>query len=84
MAAARDEVHRHVTRFQQLVGTVPAMCHGVGLTEAHHTAVDAYIEIMTAWMRGYHTWGTETARYHAALETLPSSVPGHFEDVLGS
>ncbi|MBG0823138.1 hypothetical protein HS048_20595 [Planomonospora sp. ID91781] len=34
----------------------------MGLIEAQHTAVDAHIEVMTAWMRGYHTGETGTAR----------------------
>ncbi|GAT67318.1 terpene cyclase [Planomonospora sphaerica] len=84
VAAARDEVHRHVTRFRQLAAEVPDMCRQVGLTGPQCAAVEAYVEVMTAWMSGYHLWETETARYRAAVDVLPDSGPGHFEKLLGS
>ena len=83
VSAARDEVHRRVARFQQLAGQVPAMCHQLALTTAQQGAVTAYVQVMTAWMVGYHTWQTQTLRYRTALETLPGSGPGYFESVLG-
>ena len=83
VAAARDEVHRRVTRFRQLAGEVPVMCHQLVLTDAQRSAVNASVEVMAAWIVGYHTWQTETLRYRTALETLPSSGPGYFESVFG-
>ncbi|MFF1868239.1 terpene cyclase [Kitasatospora herbaricolor] len=83
VAAACDEVRQRVARFQQLAGEVPAMCHQLALTPAQCAVVDTYVEVMAAWTVGYHTWQSETLRYRTALETLPSSGPGHFENVLG-
>ncbi|MER5326515.1 hypothetical protein [Streptosporangium roseum] len=53
VAAAREEVHRRVTRFQQLAGEVPAMCHHLVLAGSQRAAVDTCVEVMAAWTRGY-------------------------------
>jgi pentalenene synthase/avermitilol synthase len=44
--------------------------------------VDRYVEIMAAWIRGYHEWETETLRYAKAVEVLPAQAPGYFEELL--
>ncbi|MFC0842386.1 terpene cyclase [Streptomyces noboritoensis] len=83
VAAARDEVHQRVARFQHLADEVSGMCRQLALSHAQRAAVDIYVDIMAAWIVGYHTWQTQTLRYRAALEILPGSGPGHFENVLG-
>ncbi|MFD8785178.1 terpene cyclase [Kitasatospora sp. NPDC059599] len=81
VAAARKEVSRRCRRFQHLAREVPAMYAQLGLTPRQRAVVDAYIEVMTAWVSGYHAWETETLRY-LSTESLPSSGPGYFEEVL--
>jgi pentalenene synthase/avermitilol synthase len=82
IATAQHEVHQRCTRFERLAKKVPAMCSQLALPAPQRAAVDTYIGIMTAWIRGYHAWETETLRYTTALEALPSSGPGYFENVL--
>ncbi|MCY1071493.1 hypothetical protein OV090_42515 [Nannocystis sp. RBIL2] len=84
VAQARRQVLRRCTRFQHLAAEVPAMCAQLGLSPSERTDVDTSIEVMTAWMSGYHAWETETLRYTSASEILPSSGPGYFENVLGA
>ncbi|GAA3282568.1 terpene synthase family protein [Streptomyces lavendulae] len=82
--AARREVDGRVARFQELAGQVPAMCLKLGLTGPERTAVATYVEIMGAWMSGYQTWQTRTHRYTSALQIVPHTGPGYFDEVLGA
>lgn len=83
VAEAQREVHRRCARFQELAREVPAMCAHLALPAARRAAVATYVDVLTAFIRGYHAWETETLRYTTALEALPSSGPGYFENVLG-
>lgn len=83
IATAQREVHRRCTRFRQLAREVPAMCTHLALPAHQRADVDTYVNVMTAWIRGYHAWETETLRYTTALQALPSSGPGYFENILG-
>ncbi|MFG2752390.1 terpene synthase family protein [Streptomyces xanthophaeus] len=82
ISAARREVDGRVTRFQELALQVPAMCLQLGLTGPERTAVATYVEAMETWMSGYHAWQTRTRRYTSALQIIPSTGPGYFEEVL--
>jgi avermitilol synthase len=82
IAAARREVAERSTRFQELACQVPAMCAQLGLSDRERAAVDTYVEVMAAWMSGYHAWQTQTRRYISAPQMLPSSGPGYFDEVL--
>ncbi len=82
LAAARREVDQRCARFQHLAGEVPEMCARIGLTAPERAAVEAYVQVMTAWMSGYHAWETETLRYRNAPEALPTTGPGYFDVVL--
>jgi avermitilol synthase len=82
VAAARQEIDQRCARFQQLALDVPEMSRRIGLTSSQQAAVDAYVQVMTAWMGGYHAWETETLRYRNATDALPNSGPGYFEIVL--
>ncbi|MFD4131253.1 terpene cyclase [Streptomyces goshikiensis] len=83
ISAARREVDGRVERFQELARQVPAMCLQLGLTDPERTAVATYVEIMGAWMSGYHAWQTQTRRYTSALQVIPTTGPGYFDEVLG-
>ncbi|MGW2681404.1 terpene synthase family protein [Streptomyces sp. NPDC001436] len=82
--AARQEVEQRVDRFREQARQVPAMCHQLGLTGPEQTAVATYVEVMEAWMSGYHAWQTQTRRYTNALQTIPTTGPGYFDEVLGA
>ncbi|MFD7097757.1 terpene synthase family protein [Streptomyces xanthophaeus] len=82
ISAARREVDGRVTRFRELALQVPAMCLQLGLTGPERTAVATYVEVMETWMSGYHAWQTRTRRYTSALQIIPSTGPGYFEEVL--
>jgi pentalenene synthase/avermitilol synthase len=82
VAAAQREVHRRCTRFQELAREVPAMCTHLALPDARRAAVTIYVDVLSAWISGYHAWETETLRYTTALEVLPRTGPGYFENVL--
>ncbi|MFE2854381.1 terpene cyclase [Streptomyces lavendulae] len=84
VSAARGEVERRVERFRELAHQVPAMCLQLGLTAPERTAVATYVEVMEAWMSGYHAWQTQTRRYTGALQTIPHTGPGYFDEVLGA
>lgn len=84
VAAAREEVTQRVARFQQLAGEVPAVCALLGLDAHQRATVDRYVEVMTAWMSGYHAWETETLRYTHANRILPSTGPGYFDNILSA
>jgi pentalenene synthase/avermitilol synthase len=84
VTAARQEVERRCARYQELAQQVPAMCTQLGLTVLEHTVVDDYLQIMGAWMSGYHAWQTQTRRYTTAPQVLPSTGPGYFDQVLSS
>ncbi|MEU7726511.1 hypothetical protein AB0B78_14890 [Streptomyces sp. NPDC040724] len=43
-----------------------------------------YAEVMGAWMSGYHAWQTQTRRYTSALQIIPHTRPGYFDEVLGA
>lgn len=59
------------------------MCTHLALPAPQRTAVETYVDVMTAWISGYHAWETETLRYTSALKALPSTGPGYFENILG-
>ncbi|WP_007516020.1 terpene synthase family protein [Pseudofrankia saprophytica] len=82
VAAAQGEVHRRCTRFQELAHDVPAMCTHLALPATQRATVTTYVGVLTAWICGYHAWETETLRYTTALEVLPRTGPGFFENVL--
>ncbi|MFF3159786.1 terpene synthase family protein [Streptomyces sp. NPDC057910] len=84
VAAARREVDGRVERFQELALQVPAMCLQLGLTGPERTAAATYVEVMGAWMSGYHTWQTQTRRYTNAPQIIPVTGPGYFDEVLGA
>lgn len=84
IAEARGEVRRRVTRFQELALEVPRLCALLGLTDRQTADVERYVEIMRAWMSGYHAWQTRTDRYIHAPRIRPSTGPGYFERVLGA
>jgi len=83
IGAAQGEVGRRCARFEELAAEVPAMCAHLALPAAQRAAVSTYVDVLTAWICGYHAWETETLRYTTALEVLPRSGPGYFENVLG-
>ncbi|MFF4331132.1 terpene cyclase [Streptomyces sp. NPDC001591] len=82
--AARREVEQRVERFREQGRQVTAMCHQLGLTGPERAAVATYVEIMEFWMSGYHAWQTQTRRYTNALQTVPITGPGYFDEVLGA
>ncbi|MFE2273320.1 terpene cyclase [Streptomyces lavendulae] len=82
--AARQEVAQRVERFREQARQVPAMCHQLGLTGPEQTAVATYVEVMEFWMSGYHAWQTQTRRYTSALQVIPTTGPGYFDEVLGA
>ncbi|MFB6482847.1 terpene cyclase [Streptomyces virginiae] len=84
ITAARREVDGRVERFQELALQVPAMCRQLGLTGPERTGVATYVEVMGTWMSGYHAWQTQTRRYTSALQIIPSTGPGYFDEVLGT
>ncbi|SES45377.1 terpene synthase family protein [Actinokineospora terrae] len=83
VAAVQGEVHRRCARFQQLALEVPALCSQLALTGPQRADVDMYVEVMAAWISGYHVWETETSRYSTASQSLPTSDPSYFDHVLG-
>ncbi|MER6316860.1 terpene cyclase [Streptomyces sp. NPDC001581] len=83
IAVARREVDGRVERFRELARQVPDMCLQLGLTGRERTAVATYVEVMGAFMSGYHAWQTQTRRYTGALEIIPHTGPGHFDEILG-
>ncbi|MFF1778114.1 terpene cyclase [Streptomyces virginiae] len=84
ITAACREVDGRVERFQELALQVPAMCRQLGLTGPERTGVGTYVEVMETWMSGYHAWQTQTRRYTSALQIIPSTGPGYFDEVLGT
>ncbi|MFF0000783.1 terpene synthase family protein [Streptomyces avermitilis] len=82
VTAARGEVARRVIRFEQLAREVPALCAQLGLSAVERAHVDTYVDVMGAWMSGYHAWQTQTRRYTGAPHVLPSTGPGYFDEVL--
>lgn len=84
LAAARREVNSLVVQFRGLAAQVPAVCAQLALPEAQRAAVDGYVQLMTAWMSGYHAWQRETQRYRSAPQVVPPSGPGYLDQVLHS
>ncbi|MFE3991419.1 terpene cyclase [Streptomyces goshikiensis] len=84
LTAARGEVDQRVDRFRELAPQVPTLCLQLGLTGPERAAVHTYVEIMGAWMSGYHAWQTQTRRYTTAPVLLPSTGPGYFDEILPS
>ncbi|SOE24959.1 hypothetical protein SAMN05442782_1634 [Streptomyces sp. OK228] len=82
LTAARREVEDRCARFQELAQQVPPMCAQLALPERERAAVDTYMQVMGAWMSGYHAWQTQTRRYTTAPQVLPSTGPGCFDEVL--
>ncbi|MFG2664529.1 hypothetical protein ACGFY6_09805 [Streptomyces sp. NPDC048387] len=82
VASARQEVDQRAGRFQELDRQVPTMCEQLGLTDRERAAVDTYMQIMGAWMSGYHAWQTQTRRYTTAPHILPNTGPGYFDRLL--
>ncbi|WP_030273908.1 terpene synthase family protein [Streptomyces sp. NRRL B-24484] len=83
LAAANSAVARRVEDFRHLAGEVPGMCCRLGLDGPQRASVDTYVRVMSAWIGGYRAWQTETTRYRTALDVLPRSGPGHFDDLFG-
>ncbi|MFD3759923.1 terpene cyclase [Streptomyces sp. NPDC058622] len=79
---ARGEVRRRVERFQELEPQVAGLCTQLGLSGRERAAVEVYVEIMGAWMSGYHAWQTRTQRYTNARRVLPHTGPGYFDQIL--
>jgi pentalenene synthase/avermitilol synthase len=84
VADARREVRRRVERFQELALQLPLLCTQLKLHGRAAAAVKTYVEIMGAWMSGYHAWQTRTDRYTSALHVLPRTGPGYFERIIGA
>ncbi|MGG8410567.1 terpene synthase family protein [Streptomyces sp. 12297] len=84
IAAAVREVDTRVERFREQTRQIPAMCLHLGLTGPQRTAVATYAEVMGFWMTGYHAWQTQTRRYTGALQIVPHTGPGYFDEVLGA
>ncbi|MFJ3233801.1 terpene cyclase [Streptomyces sp. NPDC086787] len=84
ITGARREVRLRVERFQELALQVPGLCAQLGLTGGEAADVDTYVEMMDAWMSGYHAWQTRTHRYTSALHVLPHTGPGYFDQILGA
>ncbi|GGS34618.1 hypothetical protein Snoj_00790 [Streptomyces nojiriensis] len=84
LAAAGREIDGRIQRFRELARQVPAMCLQLGLTGPQRTAVAVYVEAMGAWMSGYQAWQTQTRRYTSALQVVPHTGPGYFDEVLGA
>ncbi|MGW1768111.1 terpene synthase family protein [Streptomyces sp. NPDC002073] len=84
IAAAVREVDARVERFREQTRQIPAMCLHLGLTGPQRTAVATYAEVMGFWMTGYHAWQTQTRRYTSALQIVPHTGPGYFDEVLGA
>ncbi|MFJ5809705.1 terpene cyclase [Streptomyces sp. NPDC093093] len=82
VAAAREEVARRTRRFAELAAEVPCVCAQLGLTARETADVRAYADGMASWMSGYHAWQTRTRRYTAALDVLPGTGPGYFDEIL--
>lgn len=82
VAAAREEVSRRTRRFAELAAQVPQMCTRLGLTGRESAHVRTYVEVMAWWMSGYHAWQTRTRRYTGALQVLPRTGPGYFDEIL--
>ncbi|MER6518319.1 terpene cyclase [Streptomyces sp. NPDC001553] len=82
VAAAREEVARRTRRFAELAAQVPRMCTRLGLTGRESAHVRTYVEVMAWWMSGYHAWQTRTRRYTGALQVLPRTGPGYFDEIL--
>ncbi|GAA1244848.1 hypothetical protein GCM10009665_39630 [Kitasatospora nipponensis] len=81
---ACGEVRQRVERFQELARQVPGLCAQLGLTGDEVADVRAYVDVMAAWMSGYHAWQTRTHRYTHAPDVLPHTGPGYFDQVLGA
>lgn len=79
---AREEVRRRVERFLELAPQLPGLYSRLGLSGQERAAAGTYVEIMGAWMSGYHTWQTQTHRYTRAPRVLPPTRPGYFDQVL--
>ncbi|WP_242438486.1 terpene synthase family protein [Streptomyces sp. CB00455] len=81
---ARGEVRRRVERFLELARQITRLSAQLDLTGQERSAVDMYVEIMSAWMSGYHAWQTQTLRYTGASHMLPHTGPGYFDPLLGA
>lgn len=79
---AQHDIDQRCTRFQQLSDQVPDVCAQLKLTAQQRTVVDRYVDVMTAWIRGYHEWEIQTMRYTKAVDILPARAPGYFEELL--
>ncbi|MFF7250155.1 hypothetical protein ACFZBU_40475 [Embleya sp. NPDC008237] len=84
VAAACEEVRVRCERFRRPADAIPETCALLGLPAGQRAAVDAYIEVMTAWMTGHHAWQAGTRRYLDAPTTVPDTGPDHPENVLGT
>lgn len=82
VAQAQREIALRCSRFQQLSDQLPDTCARLGSTARQWTMVDRYVDVMAAWIRGYHEWETETLRYTKAVDVLPGTAPGYFDELL--
>lgn len=73
LAAACAEIDQRCAAFQDLTTQVPDLCAQLGLDKQKRAAVETYVEVMEAWMSGYHAWQTQTQRYTGAPRTPPAT-----------
>lgn len=82
VARAQRKIAQRCSRFQRLRDQLPHVCAQLQLTAQQRAIVDQYIEVMATWIRGYHEWETQTLRYVQAVDVLPATAPGYFEELL--
>ena len=82
VAHAQRKISQRCARFQRLSDQIPSVCAQLELTAQQRTVVDRYVEVMATWIRGYHEWETQTLRYAQAVDVLPVTAPGYFEELL--
>ncbi len=82
VARAQRKIAQRCSRFQRLRDQIPNVCAQLGLTAQQRAMVDQYVEVMATWIRGYHEWETQTLRYAQAVDVLPATAPGYFEELL--
>jgi avermitilol synthase len=66
-------------RFIDVEAQIPQMCGDLDLPEAEHEDVARYADGLRSWIRGYHEWERETARYTLAGQ-LPVDQPNYLEN----
>jgi avermitilol synthase len=82
VAHAQRKITQRCARFQRLRAQIPDVGAQLELTAQQWTVVDRYVEVMATWIRGYHEWETQTLRYAQAVDVVPATAPGYFEELL--